>query len=240
MAIREKGPGDGREGGNDRNLDGRGTFERLLALLVDPGGTFKAIVEKPDFVGPVILIILAAALSIPGAMHAIKEMPESQPGQAPSIPVSSQVSAIIASVSTLITLLVWWPIRAAVFMGTGAILGSRLDFRSSLAVSGYLNYSTFLASLVSAVTILTVGKPVTPGFGMTLPTSELMTPRGVFLSNLNIFTAIYVFLSIFGLSALWKTSKAKALLATAIMWVIVLAIQVAGASIAGGLRGITA
>ncbi|HHY97436.1 MAG TPA: YIP1 family protein [Firmicutes bacterium] len=233
MAINEMEPTNG----NTRKAH-RGVIERLLTILVDPAGIFKDIIEKPDFMGPMTIIVITAALSMPSTAYTLQQIPEMAPGQAQNIPINATASALIGSISSLIALAIWWPIRAAIFLGIGNIFKAKLDFKQSLAVSGYLNYPSLLSGLVSAITIWSAGRPVTPGLGMALSFSELSTPRGVLLSNLNIFALMYIFLSVFGLSELWRISRAKGLIATIIMWSAVLGIQVAIAGLTAGLRGI--
>ncbi|HHV62798.1 MAG TPA: YIP1 family protein [Firmicutes bacterium] len=211
----------GMEGNGEENKRRPDPVERFLTIMIDPAGTFKDIVERPDFAIPVVLAVLTALLGIPVAMHSVKNLPP-QPGMPPAL-MSPALAGGIAAVSALVMLLIWWPVRALIFMGLGAALGSRVDFKKSLAVAGYLNYSAFISSLISAITVLALGSPVMPGLGMGLSPEQLATPRGVLLTNLNITSLIYIFLSTFSLSELWRTSRARALAATVIMWALVLA-----------------
>jgi len=58
---------------------------------------------------------------------------------------------------------------------------------------------------------------------MTLSPQDLATVKGVILSNINVYTLIYIVLSSVALAKLWDVKVSKAALITIIMWIIVVA-----------------
>lgn len=212
-------------------------FARAIGVLADPGPTFEDIVNSPDFVIPVLFILLAGVLGLVPVLHTLETMPELIPSGTP-MPAKS-VTVGITLFSSIISQLIWWPVRALIFGGIGAFLGSKVDFRKSLAISGYLNVTLVISGIITAIVIATTGHAVVLGLGMTLSPEQLATPWGVVLSNVNVFSLMYIALSSVALHKLWDVKISKAASITIIMWILVIALSAGGAYLGSKLTGMT-
>jgi hypothetical protein len=208
-------------------------FARAVGVLADPGPTFEDIVKSPDYVIPVIFIILAGLLGLVPVVHAFKTMPELIPSGVPTPPASVGVG--IALITSIVGQFIVWPLRALIFSGIGAMIGSRVDFRKSLAVSGYLNVTLVISGIITAIVIATTGQAVVLGLGMALSSHQLATAWGVVLSNINVFSLIYIGLSSVALAKLWNVKIPRAALITIMLWILVLAVSAGSAHLGAKL-----
>ncbi|MCR4402553.1 MAG: YIP1 family protein [Firmicutes bacterium] len=212
----------------DATLKPRKTLvARIIGALTDPGATFEDIVHRPDAVGPVLLVLITGALSVVPMVSTLRTLQETAPKGVPMLPPAFTVATGL--IGLVIGLVVWWPIRALVFMAVGSLVGSRATFSQSLAVSGYLNVVEALSALVSAIAVATTGRAVTLGFGMLLSPEQAATPWGVALNSLNVFGLIYIVLSTVALARLWKVNTSKAATATVVLWLIVVGVAAGSA-----------
>lgn len=207
----------------------------MVGVLIDPGATFEDIVRKPDVGGPILFILISGALSAVAIASTLDMLPEMTPTGVPMPPPALTVASGI--IGLIIGLLIWWPIRALVFMGVGSLIGGRATFSQSLAISGYLNVTEVLATLVAAIAVATTGRTVTLGLGMALSPEQVATPWGVALNAINVFGLIYVVLSTVALARLWKVSTSKSLAATMVLWLVVVAISAGGAHLGRQFSG---
>ncbi|HHY31526.1 MAG TPA: YIP1 family protein [Firmicutes bacterium] len=205
----------------------KGLLARMPGVLIDPGATFDDIVARPDAAGPVLFIIITGALSVVSIISTLNTLPETTPTGVPMPPPA--LTAVSGILGLILGLLVWWPIRALIFMGVGSLLGAKSTFSQSLAVSGYLNVTQVLSALVSAIAFATTGRSVTLGLGMMLSAEQAATPLGVVLNAVNVFGLIYIALSTVALAKLWKVSTSKSAAATIVLWLIVVGLSVASA-----------
>lgn len=209
---------------------------RAVGVLADPGPTFEDIIESPDSIIPVLFIILAGALSLVPVLHTLKTMPELFPSGTPMPPRSVTIGVTL--ISSLVSQLVWWPVRALIFSGIGAFTGSKVDFRKSLAVSGYLNVTSVISGIITAIVIAVTGEAVVLGLGMTLSPDQLTTAWGVVLSSVNVFSLMYIAISSVALAKLWDVKISKAALITIIMWLIVVAMSAGSAHLGSKMTGL--
>ncbi|MGE5573075.1 MAG: Yip1 family protein [Bacteroidota bacterium] len=220
---------------DDNTKPRKGLIARMVGVLIDPGATFEDIVRKPDVGGPILFILISGALSAVAIASTLDMLPEMTPTGVPMPPPALTVASGI--IGLIIGLLIWWPIRALVFMGVGSLIGGRATFSQSLAISGYLNVTEVLATLVAAIAVATTGRTVTLGLGMALSPEQVATPWGVALNAINVFGLIYVVLSTVALARLWKVSTSKSLAATMVLWLVVVAISAGGAHLGRQFSG---
>lgn len=213
----------------------RGLLARAFGTLTDPGATFDDIVRRPDAVVPVLFILIIAALGSVSVVSDLRNLPEMIPSGVPMPPPSFTVTASV--IGTLFALFVWWPIRALVFTGVGSLLGTKVEFARSLAVSGYLNVTSVLSTLMNAIAFVTTGHAVTLGLGMGLSREQVATPWGVVLSSVNVFGLIYIVLSTVALAKLWGVKSTKSAAATVILWLVMVGVSAAGVHLSGQFAG---
>lgn len=218
--------------GDRQAIPKRNLFERLMGLLVEPGTTFAAIIARPDLIGPVLLIVLTVAFSIPVFQFSVAHQP-------PEVleKVSTTTLLITQVVTGLVFSFVPLFIRALVFYLLGLFTGGGASYKQALSVAGYLNFTACLQALFMGVALLLTGQYINLGLGFSMSYEQLATPNGALLSSLNIFALGYLVLSTIGLSRLLKTSWAKAGIITVILWLVVLALNAGMASIGAKLSG---
>ena len=205
----------------------RSPLARIAGVIVDPDPTFEDIVKRPDSSGPILLILITAALGIIPILSSLQRLPEMVPSNVPAPPASLALAGGI--VGAVLTFLIWWPIRALIFSGVGFFLGSRVEYARSLAVSGYLNVVPMLSGIIGAISQGITGRSVTLGLGMALQPEQAATPLGVTLSSVTVFGIIYIVLSTIALSKLWKVKKSKSAAAAVVMWLVTVALSAGGA-----------
>ncbi len=213
----------------------KGLIARMAGAIIDPGATFDDIVRKPDAAGPVIFILISGALAVVTVLSTLGSLPETTPAGVPMPPHAVIVASGV--IGALISLFIWWPIRALVFMGVGSLLGARATFFQSLAVSGYLNVTQVLAGIVTAVAMVTTGHAVTLGLGMGLSPEQAATPLGVVLNSVNVFGLIYIALSTIALARLWNVKPPKSFVATLVLWLIIVGISAGGVHLGSQFSG---
>lgn len=213
----------------------KGLLARAFGVIFDPGATFDDIVRKPDAIIPITFILIIAALGAVSVLLSLGNLPETTPTGVPMPPPS--LTLVVGVIGALFTQLIWWPIRALVFTGVGSMLGARVEFARSLAVSGYLNVTAVLSTLISAIARATTGHAVTLSLGMGLSPEQTATPWGVLLSSVSVFGLIYIALSTVALAKLWGVKTSKSAAATVILWLIVVAMSVGGVYLSNQFAG---
>ncbi|MEW6228730.1 MAG: Yip1 family protein [Bacillota bacterium] len=213
----------------------KGLLARAFGVIIDPGATFDDIVRRPDAIVPIAFILIIAALGAVSVLLNLRNLPETTPTGVPMPPPS--VTLVISVIGALFTQLIWWPVRALVFTGVGSLLGAKVEFARSLAVSGYLNVTAVLSTLISAIAYATTGHVVTLSLGMGLSPEQTATPWGVLLSSVNVFGLTYIVLSTVALARLWGVKASKSAAATVILWLIVVAISAGGVHLGSQFAG---
>lgn len=209
-------------------------FSRLTGVITKPVATFGDISERPDYLTPILLMVLtsviAASVVTPIALEkAFEEMPAEVPQ------IARTLGYIMGIISGVVMPLVIWIITAALIHFFAGILGGEGEFKPLLSVLGYAGIPNYIKSVVMAIYVGISGN-FQPKLGLDIflksenPVSNVLS---VILSNVEIFNLWYIVLAIVGVSVAEKMPRKRAAIAFAIWWIIITAIQMVFALLRG-------
>jgi hypothetical protein len=198
-------------------------LSRALGVFISPGATFEAIVRRPGFIVPLIVVTLAAYAMIEsilqkiGAEQIVRRSIEMSPRASSMTPDQITQAAHQASTFTAIAM------RAGGILGPGiyllivaaaglfivnAIFGGTMNFKVSLSVMCYANLVGLIGGVLGIVMVLfgdpdqfNVQNPVPTNVGFFLNMRD--TPKFLYTiaSSFDIFTTWMLILAALGLSA---------------------------------------
>lgn len=195
-----------------------GSLSKILGLITEPERVFLYCKENPDFFIPILFILLSVMAGVYISDFTQTLMVEQYP-QLP--PAESTAPQWMSLVTGTIVAMVFWVIKTLLHYGLAILLGGEGGFKETLSIFGYTYFATTLQSIVSTMTLLFMGTPVTLGLGLLLPvTHQFFTLRGMILSSINIFEIFFIVLTLIGLSTAMGISRRKSLFITLLFWVI--------------------
>lgn len=205
------------------------SFSRIAGVFFAPGETFASIVRRPDFVVPLVLILIVSLTT--GILIAEKvdfkslarEAVESSGRQLPPDAQQRQVnlmggvmkaSAFFAPVITVLSMV----ILAAIIFAAFKIFGGEGDFLQAFSITVYAWMPNLIRAVVSvvailakksAITIYSLQNPVAsnPGYFIN---PKLHPIEAAFLGSFDVFTIWVLILLIIGFAAMSRFSRAKA------------------------------
>ena len=164
-----------------------GLLDRLAGLFYEPGKVFRSLRERPDYVFPVVLILLTGFLTllISLKLDYAAILPPEQAEQVLKTPRT--VLAVISTLTALITIIAGWFLRTAIFLGLGKAAGGEGRFGSLLSAQGYVIVPEFLGSLLVAIAAVYTGRQIPMALSAILPLAKQGTPLGVLLGQVSPF-----------------------------------------------------
>lgn len=235
-------PVQAREGQSERSM-----AENFRDVVVDPVATFEAVAERPNWVKPLIVLVVATLIVSYFMMPIWSEMQQAQlAGQdmTPEQIEQSQrmmetfkwVGLAMAPVITAVIMAIW----AFLFWGWGTMAGARnARYAVAFAAVVYAGLIYLFQGIAQAIVVVLKGAETVaaeggpPTFGLTLfiDRGEMSGLAWGLLSNVNFFSIWYaVVIAIAGQHAL-KMGKGASWGFAAVVWVvsgIFLAIQPGG------------
>jgi len=208
-----------------KNKEKRVFFDRLLGIVIEPDATFKDVVSKPDLLLPFLIVLLISLAAVPVSMAALEQISHTLPENVDPGAIANIGPAILI-VQVILGLLLAMLFRAVVYLIVGAIMASKVSFKTSFVIAGYLNFPILISNLISFVTFKLNGTVANFTLSFILPPEQYTSKLGVFLANINPFTIWFLVLSTFALSHLWSTSRKKSFVITLVMWLLVVGINV--------------
>lgn len=228
------------------------SFQRIIGVLFSPDATFASIARRPDWVVPLVLIlVLALANGIlvasridfgaPAreAMAQNKNMTQEQMDRAEKMSVGmGKVAKFIGPVITIIVFL----IIAGVLLLAVRLMGGEGDFRQAFSVTVYAWIPNVIQSIVFTIVILAKGATaINPQTFPTLVRSNLAflvdmkTQPMAFalLSAFDIFTIWGVVLLIIGFAYVGRISKTKSAIIVLSLWFITILFKLVPAALQG-------
>ena len=204
---------------------------RFIGVFLSPGETFADIARKPDFIAPLIVIIIAAVaftetmLAKIGMERIVRQSMEQSSRTQNMTPEQMQQAVSqgvkIGGIITHVAGLIGPPIYLLVIAGIGllivnAILGGQAKFKSVFSAVCYA-YSPALLGTVMGIALILFGdpenfnaqNPVPTNVGFFLNWRETSKPLMAIASSFDVFTIWFVLLAGIGLSATTER-KAKA------------------------------
>ena len=213
---------------------------RVVSVLVSPVKTFQSIADRPTWLVALLVLVAAglfsASVSLPKVdwEQAVRDDLAKSGQELPpeQMDAALEMGAKFGSVATWVAVVVapWivYPLMAAIFLGLFRILGSEIDFKSSLAVAVH-GFMPWLVATLLNVPIFLSKSEITAD---ELKNGVLMSHAGVFageetsatltafLTSLDFFSVWAMILMTIGYSLVAKVSRGKATAVVVGVWVV--------------------
>lgn len=188
-------------------------FERFIGVFISPGETFADIARKPDFIAPLVLVVLSAVavnetmLMKIGAARITRaaleqssltsRMTQEQKDQA--VEASTQGWHVYSShISPVILLPVILLIFTAIGLGiANAVFGAQINFKTALAVTSYAHVVGIVGALM-AIPLMLYGDPENFRLATPVPSSV-----GFFMNPQETSKVLYAFATRIDIILLW-------------------------------------
>jgi hypothetical protein len=226
------------------------SFQRIIGVLFSPDATFASIARKPDWVVPLVLIMILALgngfliasridFGAPAreAMAQNKNMTQEQMDRAEKMSVGmGKVAKFIAPVIMVIVFLV---VAGALLLAV-RLMGGEGDFKQAFSVTCYAWLPNVLQSII--LTIVILAKGLTGINPQTIPTIlrsnlgflvDMKTQPMAFalLSSLDLFTIWVVVLLVIGFAYVGRISKTKSAVAVVSLWAVTICFKLVPAAL---------
>jgi len=225
------------------------SFQRIIGVLVSPNATFASIARRPDWVVPLVLLLLVAfaagivmAPRVDFAAPAREAMEQNKNATPEQVDRAVRMSASIGKVFTYIApvlSLIGLLIIAGVVLLAFRIFGGEGDFKQAFSVTCYSSMPSIIKSIVTMIVIVARGGMVHPQTLQTIVRSNLgflvdykTNPMAfALLSSFDVFSVWFLALMIIGFSYVARVSKVKAAVTIISLWVLVLLLKLIGPAI---------
>jgi hypothetical protein len=222
------------------------SFQRIIGVLFSPDATFASIARRPDWVVPLVLILLVSlAAGFIMAPHvdfgaAARESMEQNKNVKPedvekAVRISASIGKVFSYISPVLSLIGLLVIAGVVLLAF-RIFGGEGDFKQAFSVTCYASMPTIIKSVVTLVIIVAKGGIIPAQALATLVRSNLgflvdyKTNPVAFalLSSFDIFSVWFLALLIIGFSYVARVSKVKAAVTIISLWILVLLLKLIG------------
>jgi hypothetical protein len=228
------------------------SFQRIIGVIFSPDATFASIARRPDWVVPLVLIIilsLANGLLLSSridfgapareAMAQNKNATQEQIDRAEKMSVGmGKVAKFIGPVISVIVLLI---VAGVLLLGI-RLMGGEGDFKQAFSATCYAWIPNVLQSIV--LTIVVLAKGATAINPQTIPTIVRSNPAFLvdmktqpmafaLLSSLDLFTIWVVVLLIIGFAYVGRVSKAKSAAVVISLWFLTILFKLIPAALQG-------
>lgn len=205
-----------------------GFFGRFGQVLSSPSALFASLTARPDFIWPVIFLLLTAGLSYPISRYTSEIMAEAYPEYAEILSAQrGQAFFVIGLISSLIGLAIAWLIRTGVFTLFARLLGgSPCSFKAAFSAVGYTYLPAAVQSVFQGGILLLTGALPPVGLEMGMELAERFKPAGILLGQINPFILGYLLLTVVALEKTFGLSRGKAVFVTLLCWGVALGLSV--------------
>lgn len=223
------------------------SFSRIAGVFFAPGETFASIVRRPDFVVPLVILLVISLLTgvIVAQKVDFKELArdaiEAQP-RAKNLPpdiLQKQVNMTagfmkVASYGSPIISTLVMVILAAILFAAFKIFGGEGDFLQALSITVYAWYPNLIRAIVSVVALLSkktltmyaLQNPVASNIGYFI-NPKLHPIAAAFWSSIDLFTIWTIVLLIIGFAAMSRFSRMKSAVIILSLWAVKILFSVA-------------
>jgi hypothetical protein len=221
-------------------------FQRIIGVLFSPDATFASIARRPDWVVPLVLLLLISlAAGFIMAPHvdfgaAARESMEQNKNVKPedvekAVRISASIGKVFSYISPVLSLIGLLVIAGVVLLAF-RIFGGEGDFKQAFSVTCYASIPTIIKSVVTLIIIVAKGGIIPAQALATLVRSNLgflvdyKTNPVAFalLSSFDIFSVWFLALLIIGFSYVARVSKVKAAVTIISLWILVLLLKLIG------------
>jgi hypothetical protein len=226
-------------------------WQRIAGVFFSPGETFESIARRPDFVVPLIVlcvisllvgIVFAPRVDFGAPAREAMEEKGAPPEQIEQVSKMSNMFGKIISYTGPITTAIVLAVLAAIFLLAFRIMGGEGNYKQAFAITTYAWYIQTLRSVIMAIVLLIRGGLTgaqeletlvrsNPAFLVDMKSNPVLFSL---LTNLDVFTLWWLFVTIIGFAAMSRFSKAKAAAIVICLW-IVKVIGAAGVAAIGAL-----
>ncbi|OIO87498.1 MAG: hypothetical protein COW32_06230 [Candidatus Aquicultor secundus] len=219
--------------------------KNLGRVLVKPSSVFEWAKDNPNFVMPVVLLIvvsiifgaisapLAADLAQKQMQNGTAKLTPAQEGQAKQM---MKFLPIIAAVMGLFSVIFALFIQAALIHLGMSMFGGSAKFTVGIATVAYAQVPIVLQQIMQSIYVTVSGKVIAPGLSALLPFRQQMGPLGAFLGRIDIFALWSIILLVIGFSITYKVSKGKTMAVVVGYWLLGTILAVLPVLISGSLK----
>lgn len=222
------------------------SFQRIIGVLFSPDATFASIARKPDWVVPLVLLLIvslaAGVIMAPRidfgsatreAMEQNKNMKQEQIDRA--VKMTSSIAKVMTYLSPVLSL-IGLLIISGVLLLAFRLFGGEGDFKQAFSVVCYSSIPTIIKSVVTLIIIVVKGGIIPATMLATLVRSNLgflvdmkTNPMAfALLSSIDIFSIWFLALLIIGFAYVSRLSKAKSAVIVISLWIVVCLIKLIG------------
>jgi hypothetical protein len=221
-------------------------FQRIIGVLFSPNATFASIARRPDWVVPlVLLLVVSLAAGIIMGPHidfgaAARESMEQNKNATPeqidkAVRISASIGKVLTYISPVLSLIGLLAIAGIVLLAF-RIFGGEGDYKQAFSVTCYSSIPSIIKSVVTLI-IMTAKGGVIPAQALaTLVRSNLgflvdykTNPMAfALLSSFDIFSVWFLALLIIGFAYVSRVSKAKSAAIIISLWIVVLLLKLVG------------
>jgi hypothetical protein len=221
-------------------------FQRIIGVLFSPDATFASIARRPDWVVPLVLLLIVALAAgvilsprvdfgsaTREAMEQNKNMSQEQIDRAVKMTSSiGKVTMYLSPILSLIGLLIISGILLLAFR----LFGGEGDFKQAFSVVCYSSIPSIIKSVITLIIIIAKGGVISATALATIVRTNLAflvdmktNPMAFsLLSSLDIFSIWFLVLLIIGFSYVSRLSKAKSAVIIISLWIVVCLIKLIG------------
>jgi hypothetical protein len=221
-------------------------FQRIIGVIFSPDATFASIARRPDWVVPLVLLLLVSlAAGFIMAPHidfgaAARESMEQNKNATPeqiekAVRISGSIGKVLTYISPVLSLIGLLVISGVVLLAF-RIFGGEGDFKGAFSVTCYASIPTIIKSVVTLIIVMAKGGMIPAQALATLVRSNLgflvdykTNPMAfALLSSFDIFSVWFLALMIIGFSYVARVSKVKAAVTIISLWILVLLLKLIG------------
>lgn len=225
-------------------------FARMIGVLFSPNETFASIARRPDWVVPLLVIIVigyvGTIIVLPrmdwDAITAMQEeqmrakSPNMSQEQIDQMARMTKAGGKVFGYVAPVVFVIWYLLVAGVLLLTFRLTGGEGTFKQAFSATLYSWMPMVLGSIVGTIVIVARGGLFDPTYAATLVKSNpafLADPKAnpvlfALLASFDIFTIWTVVLLIIGFAALSRSSKAKAATIVISWWVVCILLKLIG------------
>jgi len=207
-------------------------WQRVIGIFVCPKKTFQYLKEKPDWLIPIIIVLIISlvitavtlpTIILPERVAKIAENPNIPPEQLEEI--QQRMQSPFTIILGLVALIIFYPLLLLII--TGAIYGTctlfegESTFKQVFSVCSYSSLIGVLAQIIKTpIMFVKQSVNVQTSLALLLPGESLESFWYRLLAHFDLFTLWEIGLTIIGLSIVSKFSKGKSAMLILGLWVI--------------------
>jgi hypothetical protein len=223
------------------------SFQRVIGVLFSPNETFASIAQQPDWVVPLVLILVVSLIA--GIVFAqrvdfgapVREAVEQNKNMSPeqadrAVRIASAAAKIFAYCSPVISL-IFLLIIAGVVLLAFRVMGGEGEFGQAFSVTAYSWMPGLIKSIITTAIVATRNVSASDLASILRSNLAFLVPMKqnpllfTLLSRLDVFSIWLLALMIIGFSYVSKVSKAKSAAIIISLWVVVTLFSLIGPAI---------